>query len=360
MLLKNALLNENITDIEILNKKIVSIGKNDSYTGEIIDLKGLSVYPGLIEIHAHGCMGYDTMDAKYLSEMSLYQAENGITSWLPTTMTMGFDAVKNVTDEDISNVEGAEVLGFHLEGPYISKKYKGAQNENYIKNPDLEEFKKYNNVRMVTIAPELEGSEEFIKNCGCRVSLGHTDADYETGVAAFKAGAKCLTHTFNAMPPFHHRNPSVIGAAIEENAYVQVISDGFHLHKTVVTALYRIFGSDRMVIISDCLRPTGVADGEYEPGGQMVTVKDGKARLSDGTIAGSTTTLLGCVKKAVEFGIPKEEAFKMASCTPAKLLGLEGRKGEIKVGADADLIAVSDDLTLKLSVAGGKIYKNTL
>lgn len=359
MLLKNALLNNNIVDIEISGKKINAVGKIDNFSGEIIDLKGLSVYPGLIDVHAHGCMGYDTMDAKYLLEMSLYQAKNGITSWLPTTMTMPFEDIKRVTDEDIEKIDGAEIPGFHLEGPYIAKEYKGAQNEEYIKNPDLEEIKQCKNVLMITLAPELEGSGKFIKECGCTVSLGHTAADYETGISAFNAGAKCLTHTFNAMPPFHHRNPSVIGAAIDEDAYVQVICDGFHLHRSAVIALYRIFGSERVVLISDSVRATGIDDGEYEFGGQKIIVKNKTAKLPDGTIAGSTTNLFGCVKKAVEFGISKSEAFKMASYTPARLLGLES-KGQIKAGSDADIIAVDDNLNLILSMAGGKIYKNLL
>lgn len=356
MLLKNVKLNGEITDIEISNGKITAIGQLKN-SDEIIDLKGAEVYSGLIDVHSHSCIGIDTMDVEGLEEMCVYEAQNGITSWLPTTVTMGYEAIKNVTNRDISNLKGAQVLGFHLEGPYINKKYKGAQNEEFIKNPALEEINALDNVKMITVAPEIEGAMEFIKNCGKVVALGHTDADYETGVRAFKNGALCLTHTFNAMPPFHHRNPSVIGAAIECDGYVQVICDGIHLHKSVVIALYRIFGSERMVLISDSMRATGMEDGEYDLGGQMVTVENGIARTKEGALAGSTTNLFNCVRKAIEFGIPKQDAFKMASLTPANLIG-EPKKGKIEVGADADIIAVDENLNLMFSMVKGEIYKN--
>ncbi len=358
MILKNVNLNGVNTNISIENGKILAIGEINSNDNSI-DMKGLEVYPGLVDIHSHGCIGFDTMDKDGLCEMSVHQAENGITSWLPTTMTMDYNTIKNVTNRDISTIKGAEVLGFHMEGPYINKKYKGAQNEIFIKNPDISEFNTLENIRLVTIAPELDGSMEFIKACNAVVALGHTDANYETGVCAFECGAKCLTHTFNAMPPFHHRNPSIIGSAIECDGYVQVICDGLHLHKAVVTALYRIFGSDRMVLISDSMRATGMADGEYEFGGQTITVKDRVARTQEGAIAGSTTNLFNCVKKAVEFGISKADAFKMATLTPSTLINAP-HKGKIEVGADADIIAVDDQLNLMFSMAKGKVFCNKL
>jgi len=354
MVLKNAYLGGELTDIVIEDGKIVFIGKSDNIDGETVDLEGKKVFAGLIDIHSHGAVGADVMDGGTLEKLSLHQVKNGITSWLPTTMTMDYDTIKSTTDESI-DVDGAEILGFHYEGPYICKKYKGAQNEKFIKNPDVKEFETFKNAKMVSIAPELEGSMEFIEKTDSIVSIGHTDADYETAVKAMKKGAKCLTHTFNAMPPLHHRNPGVIGAAIEENAYVQVICDGLHIHKSVIKALYKIFGTERMVLISDSMRATGVSDGEYEFGGQKIIVRDMVAKTLEGAIAGSTTTLFGCVKKAIEFGISEEDAFKMASYTPAKLLGLEN-KGEIKVGADADIIAVDKDYNLVLSIAKGKRY----
>ena len=340
MIFKNAFINGEIKDIKTENGKITEIGK---ISGEGEDLEGKTLIAGLIDIHTHGAKGVDTMDGENIEKISEYLGKNGVTSYLPTTMTVDMKDIKKVTDK-IPETAGARILGYHLEGPYISKERKGAQNEKYIKAPDLEEFKALKNIKMVTLAPELPGSMEFIKKCGAAVSIGHTSCDYETAAEAIKAGAACLTHTFNAMPPLNHRNPGPIGAAIDENIYVQVICDGLHLHKSVVKMLYKTFGADRMILISDSMRATGLSDGEYEFGGQPIDVIDGVARTKGGALAGSTTNLLGCVKKAIEFGIPKEDAFKMASETPAKLLGL--KKGKIEVGYDAEFAVLDDDMNV--------------
>ena len=228
-----------------------------------------------------------------------------------------------------------------------------AKNEEFIKNPDLEEFKNLKNMKMVTIAPELEGSLEFIKGCGAVVSLGHTDCTYNEAVDAINNGANCLTHTFNAMPPLHHREPGLIGAAMDKNAYVQVICDGIHIHPAVIRMLYKMFGKDRMVLISDAMRATGLSDGEYEFGGQKIIVKDKIARTESGALAGSTSTLMDCVKKAIEFGIPEEEAFYMATTTPSQLMNV--KKGQIKPGFDADLIVLDDDGEIEMTVLNGMI-----
>ncbi len=356
MILKNAKVNGKVLDIKINNGVIVAF--NEATENEnVIDLNGYDTYPGLIDIHSHGCIGLDTMDAYGLSEMSEYQAKNGVTSWMPTTMTMDYTDIEKTVSQDISSVKGAEILGFHMEGPYISKEFKGAQNGKHIKDPNIAEFRSLKSIKMVTVAPELSGAMDFIRSCNAIVSLGHTSADYATGMEAFRCGAKCLTHVFNAMPPLHHRAPSVIGAAIESDGYVQVICDGYHIHKSVITALYRTFGSDRMILISDSMRATGMPDGEYQFGGQIITVKNKIARTDSGSIAGSTHDLFSCVRKAVEFGIPKSDAFKMASYTPATLIEAKN-KGRIEIGADADLISVDSNMNLVFSMAKGKIYKN--
>lgn len=352
MIYKNTLVDGNIVDIEVCDGRIKSIGKTDA---DGFDLRGKRVFAGLVDIHTHGCVGYDTMDGDGLSEMSQYLAKNGITSWLPTTMTVSMDKIKSVVNADLPTDCGAEIMGFHMEGPYISPKHKGAQNEKFIKSPDIDEFNGLKNIKKVTIAPELEGSAEFIRKCDCVVSLGHTAADYECASEAFAAGAKCLTHTFNAMMPLHHRNPGPIGAAIDNDGYVEVICDGLHIHKSVITMLYRTFGADRMILISDSMRATGLCDGEYEFGGQTITVKDAVARTQDGAIAGSTTNLMGCVKRAIEFGIPADDAFKMASETPAKLINV--KKGRLLPGYDADFIVVDDDLNVISTVVGGNLIK---
>ena len=306
----------------------------------VIDAGGATVRPGLVEIHSHGCLGYDTMDG-HLSEMAAYQFRHGVTSWLPTTMTMPLSDIKAATDVIPERGEGeAKIVGFHLEGPYIAEKYKGAQNSDYLALPSLKDLGALRNYKMITVAPELEGAMEFIRGADAVISLGHSAADYETGERAFRCGARCLTHTCNAMAPLHHRDPALIGAAMVEGGYAQVICDGVHIHKAMVLALYRMFGPERMILISDSMRATGLSDGIYSFGGQAITVRDGVARTEDGALAGSTASLYDCVRKAVEFGIPEEDAYRMASKTPAELMGW--RKGALLPGYDAELILVGE------------------
>ena len=228
---KNAKLNGEITDIICESGIITDIKKTDSGG---IDLKGQTVRAGLIDIHTHGAIGYDTMDGN-IEETTLFYAKNGVTTYLPTTMTVSIEKIKSVTNKPIQKTSGANIYGYHLEGPYINEKYKGAQNKKFIRTPDIDEFNAFDNVKMVTIAPETEGAMKFIKKCEAVVSLGHSDSDYDTGIEAIQNGAICLTHTFNAMPPLHHRNPALIGAAADKNIYVQVICDGLHIHPAVIS-----------------------------------------------------------------------------------------------------------------------------
>lgn len=340
-----------------LKSVLINDGKIEAVTDNVnvgdIDAGGNRLIPGLIDVHTHGCIGMDTMDADF-EPMCRFYAEHGTTSFLPTTMTMGYDALERVTNAK-TDFEGANILGFHFEGPYISSKNKGAQNERYIKNPSVEDFRHFKNVKMITVAPELKGAMEFIKAVSpeCVVSIGHTDCDYETAINAIHNGAKCLTHTYNAMPPLHHRNPGPIGAAVEKHIYAQLICDGFHISKPVVLATYKMFGADRLTLISDSIRSAGLPDGEYESGGLKVSLKGGAARLADGTIAGSSATLLDCVKTAVKFGIPFDDAVKMASETPANMLGI--KKGRIEKGYDADLLIVDNEINIKTVIIGGKV-----
>ena len=346
---KNVNLNGEITDIISENGIITDIKKTDA-SG--IDFKGQTIRAGLIDIHTHGAIGYDTMDGN-ISETAIFYAKNGVTTFYPTTMTVDIENIKNVINKPINKTDGANIPGYHLEGPYINEKYKGAQNSIYIRKPDINEFNSFENVKIVTIAPETDDAFEFIKKCDAVVSLGHSDSDYDTAIKAIENGAMCLTHTFNAMPPLHHRNPSLIGAASDKNIYVQVICDGLHIHSAVIRMLYKIFGSDRMILISDSMRATGLSDGEYEFGGQTITVSNGVARTPDGAIAGSTSTLIQCVNKAIEFGIPSDEAYKMASETPAKLMGVN--KGIIKKGYDCDFIILDENGKLTATVVGGNL-----
>lgn len=352
MVINNAIINNEKLNIIISDGKIKDITK-EKIAGDI-DATGLKVIPGLIDVHTHGCIGIDAMDADF-EPMCKYNAKHGTTSFLPTTMTMGYDDLLKVTNAK-TDFNGANILGFHFEGPYISKKYKGAQNEKYIKDPNLKEFSQFKNVKMITIAPELNGAAEFIKGICDKVvvSIGHTDCDYDTATAAIKAGANCLTHTFNAMAPLHHRNAGPIGAGFENHIYAQLICDGFHVSKPMVLALYKLFGADRLTLISDSIKPAGLPDGEYDSGGLKVILRNNEARLADGTIAGSTATLLDCVKKAVEFGIPFDDAVRMATATPAEMLKIN--KGKIAVGYDADLLLIDGNFNIKNVIIGGKEY----
>ena len=352
MIIYNADINGELKSVLTENGKIVSVGENRR--GGDIDACGNRLIPGFIDVHTHGCIGMDTMDADF-EPMCRFYAKHGTTSFLPTTMTMGYDDLLKVTNAR-TDFEGAEILGFHLEGPYISEKHKGAQNEKYIRDPDIKGFSRFKNVKMITIAPERQGSMEFIKAVTpeCIVSIGHTDCDYTTAEEAIKNGASCLTHMYNAMPPFHHRNPGPIGAGFINRIYTQIICDGFHISRPCVLAAYKMFGADRMVLISDSIRSAGLPDGEYESGGLKVFLKDGAARLADGTIAGSSATLLDCVKTAVKFGIPFYDAVRMASTTPAEMLGI--KKGRIKPGFDADLLIVDENTDIKTVIINGEVF----
>lgn len=351
MVYKNLKLNGEIIDITEESGKIVSLAKTDA---EGVDFGGMCVYPGLIDIHTHGALGYDTMDGK-LEELAKFHADNGTTTFLPTTMTVAWEDIKKITEIDTSDIKGANIWGIHMEGPYINVKYKGAQNEEYILTPDIKEFSKLKNVKMITLAPEISGAMEFIRECEATVVIGHSASDYNTASEAIENGASCLTHTFNAMSPLTHREPAIIGAAADKNIYAQVICDGLHIHPAVIRILYKIFGPERLILISDSILTAGLPDGEYICGGQPAIVKNSVTRTLDGALAGSAATLHQCVKKAIEFGIPKDKAYEMASKTPAKLMGMN--KGEIAVGFDCDFIVVDENDDLKSVVIDGEIYK---
>lgn len=349
---KNARINGRLTDIRIEDGRFCSFEKTEQ---DGIDLSGRDVFPGLIDLHCHGAMGYDVLgDTEHIETISTYLAENGITTWFPTTGGSK-ETILKMLNTPLDGYRGANLPGYHLEGPYLSPHSLGACAPDSIKLPDLEDFAGYDNVKRITMAPELEGAIDYIRGTKATVTIGHTKADYATALAAIDAGASSLTHTFNAMPPFHHREPGPIGAAIERDLYVEVICDGVHLHKSVVIALYRIFGKDRMILISDAVAGTGLPDGEYfKQGRYRRIIKDGVIRTENGNLAGSASNLLMDVRKAIEFGIPRKDAFYMASATPAAYMGLN--KGRLEVGYDADFIVVDSDNQLLTTVIGGKIF----
>ena len=298
--------------------------------GEVIDAEGLLVLPGLVDIHSHGAAGEDFSDGnpEGFKKILQYEKRCGITSYCPTSMTFPkerlrqiFASIKGAQTED-----GATVVGINMEGPFLDPAKKGAHVEKWIAAPDVAFVRELNQdadglVRLVTVAPNMDGAEEFIKEMHEEVciSLGHTAADYDCASRAMKLGAHHVTHLYNAMQPFGHRAPGLIGAAMDDpECMVELICDGYHIHPSAIRAAFRMFGPERVILISDSMRATGMENGTYELGGQEVTVKDRKAVLKDGTLAGSATNLYGCMCKAVEFGIPLEQAIMAATANPEK------------------------------------------
>ena len=327
--------------------------------GEVIYAEGLLVLPGLVDIHSHGAAGEDFSDGnpEGLKKILQYEKRCGITSYCPTSMTFPkerlrqiFASIKGAQTED-----GATVVGINMEGPFLDPAKKGAHVEKWIAAPDVAFVRELNQdadglVRLVTLAPNMDGAEEFIKEMHEEVciSLGHTAADYDCASRAMKLGAHHVTHLYNAMQPFGHRAPGLIGAAMDDpECMVEMICDGYHIHPSAIRAAFRMFGPERVILISDSMRAAGMENGTYELGGQEVTVKDRKAVLKDGTLAGSATNLYGCMCKAVEFGIPLEQAIMAATANPARSIGIFDRVGSIRIGKQADLLLASENLELK-------------
>ena len=335
---------------------------------EAIDLNGAYVIPGLIDVHNHGNSNADFSDGSYDGDlrMARYLASVGVTSFAPATMTLPYETIANALAAGLklkrNRPEGtARLLGVQMEGPFFSEKKKGAQNAAYLRLPDYAAFKKLFDdseglIRIVDVAPELDGAEDFVAKAkdDCTVSIAHTDSDYEHAKAAIDAGVTHLTHLYNAMPPIHHRKPGVIGAASEnETVRAEIICDGIHVHPSSVRMAFKLFGAKRMVLISDALRCCGMPDGEYELGGQAVFLAGGVAKLADGTIAGSATNLFDCMRNAVRFGIPKEDAIRAASSNPAAAIGCTELVGSIADGKLADFVVCDAELNRKAVFIGG-------
>ena len=336
----------------------------------VLDAQGLYVIPGLVDIHMHGCAGYDFCDGtpEAFEEIARYEAENGVTSIVPATMTLPKERLTQIIEAagKYMSADSTVIKGITMEGPFISEEKKGAQDAQYIASPDKEllaELQKLSQgrIRQVTVAPEVDGAAEFIGEVSGEmvVSVAHTTADYQQTMVAFEKGANHVTHLFNAMPPLNHREPGVIGAALDyKDVFVELICDGEHVHPAVVRAAFQMFGADRICMISDSMRATGMPAGKYSLGGQPVWVKDGRAVLENGNLAASVCTLYDCLRKAVlKMGIPLEDAVKACTTTPAKSLNLHEDCGRLAVGYSADMLLLDADLKKKYVLKSGKLRK---
>ena len=361
------------TNIVCNGDTIAEISTQTSADNDVIDAKDCYVIPGLVDIHFHGCMGVDACNGTVESfkKIAQYEASCGITSIVPATMTYPEDVLRKIVDavseyrKYDNDADGyAHLYGINMEGPFISPEKKGAQNPEYIQNCDYDMFHRLNEasgnvIRLCDIAPEIDGAMEFIEKAKdeTRISIAHTTADYDTCKKAYDLGARHLTHLFNAMPPFTHRAPGPIGAAAEnENVTPEIICDGIHVYPAAVNMMYKVFGKDRMIFISDSMEATGLPDGEYQLGGQAVTVKGRLATLHDGTIAGSATNLYDCMITAVKnMNIPLDGAILCASRNPAQAVGIYDAVGSISLGKKADFVIINkSDLTIKDVVVRGK------
>jgi len=369
--------NKSISDGKVLQgenllvdgNRIIDRGEDlDARGAEIIDLRKLIVMPGFIDIHVHGAMGYDVMDGtpQALEAISTYKLREGCTSFCPTTVTGPEDktvkAIENIRDAKVS---GAKIIGAFLEGPYINPKYKGAHPEKYIRPVDIDEIKKLIElgkgcVKSVIIAPELPGAPEAIRalvQMGVQVRLGHSDADITDVEASVEAGANQIVHAFNAMPALHHRTPGMVGTALATpELYCELICDLHHVHPAVCKILSLTKGGKYAVLVTDCMAAGGLPDGEFKLGELIAQVTDGLPRLDDGTIAGSTATLLECVKNMHQtVGVPLEIAVQMATATPARAIGKFSEIGSLNRGKSADIIALDEEFNLSFLMLNGEV-----
>lgn len=370
-----------VRDIFIEGNRIVEKSTEDSRIvdksekpGEEMDAKGLYAVPGLIDIHFHGAAGNDICDASYdaLKSITKYELNRGVMTLCPATMTYSeeilTDVVENIKDfvlKEKDNYSLGEIVGINMEGPFISGKKMGAQNPKYQRNPDIGMFERLLEksgglIKLVDIAPENEGAMEFIESCHEKVciSLAHMTADYDTAIKAFEAGAKHMTHLYNAMPGINHREPGPIIAALEKNAQVELIADGVHVHPAMVRFTFNTFKEDKIILISDSMEATGLADGVYQLGGQSVTKRGARAALTEdeNTIAGSVTDLYGCFKKAVlDMKVPLEKAVRAVTENPAAAIGIDKDYGSLEAGHYANILLLDDELNIVKRIYKGKM-----
>lgn len=350
-----------------------------------IDADGLYAIPGLVDIHFHGAMGHDfcTATVDELEKIAEYEARHGVLAICPATMSYSEEILGNIMDKarlykqrhDVANqmqsteddAVRAELVGIHMEGPFISREKAGAQNPAYIQPADMGMFRRLQErsgglIRLLDLAPETDGAMAFIEQCHreVKISLGHTCCTYETAKEAFGKGADHLTHLYNAMPDIGHREPGPILAAVEAGADAELIADGIHNHPAAVRLAFQLFGSERIILISDSMEATGLPDGVYQLGGQRVTVKGKEAVLTErpDTIAGSVTNLYDCMVQCVQkMQIPLEDAVRAATENPARAIGIDDVYGKIAPGYLADIVLMDRDMRIQKIVHLGKIWK---
>lgn len=350
------------------DKKIIKVLSKEECCEDdcTFDAEGMYLIPGLIDIHTHGALQTDVSDVEHmnLTRLSEYYANDGVTSWCPTTLTVPEDVLNKAMEafrEFERPVNGAKIAAVNMEGPFLSPQRAGAQNPGALHLPDahmLERLQKASGglIKLVSVAPELDGSLEFVKAVSgdVRVSIGHTTADYETAKEAFKAGISHVTHLYNCIPGIAHREPGPIPAALEEGATVELITDGYHVHPSVIRLTFELFG-DRVVLISDSLRCAGMPDGDYNMGGLEITMSNGKATLmGKETLAGSSIHLMEGLRRSVSFGVPLESAVYAATKSPAEVIGCDRVIGSLEQGKSADFVLLDSELNVKAVYINGK------
>ena len=356
-------------DMRVENGYISAIGECMPAPDEkIVDASGKLVLPGLVEIHSHGCVGYDfsNADEEGVKQMCSWYAAKGVTTVLATTMTNEYEsykkAVKTIAQVRKQDYRGSRIAGINMEGPFLGEDKKGAHDPKYLMGISEEVFEELDGladhcIRLVDLDPKLPGALPFIEKYSKTktISIAHTSCDYELAREAVRAGAKHVTHLFNAMDGLHHRKPGIVGAVMDEDVYAELICDGIHIHPAVIRLMFSAV-PEKMVLISDSMCAAGLPDGEYELGGLKVYVKDRKAAQEDGTIAGSTTNVWEAMQNVIRFGVSREKAILSATLYPAKSVGIEKEAGVLAAGRAADFCIANQDLSLEAVYLSGILH----